>query len=340
MKAARWYGKKDIRICEVSEPKPQQGEVKIEVKWCGICGSDIGMYEKGPIMHVEPPVTVGHEFSGNIVELGDNVSDLEIGERVVVDPYVTCGKCFWCKKKEGGSLCKQLNIIGYLRDGGFAKYVVVPKKQVHKIGTLSYEVAALTQPTVLGVHMTKRAYLKSNETALIIGAGPVGLANIQAAKVLGARVIAVELSNLRKEFAKKLGADIILDPKEVNISDEILKLTDGIGVDVAFECVGSEPTMKTCFEMTRKGGRIIAIGFSEKLFPVTVNELIKAKQSIIGILGYGDEFPQTIKILQATEEKARSLITAKINLTEIIEKGYNELLRNKDKHIKILVSPE
>jgi (R,R)-butanediol dehydrogenase/meso-butanediol dehydrogenase/diacetyl reductase len=338
MKAARWYGKGDIRICDVPEPQPAKGEVKIEVKWCGICGSDMGIYEKGPIMEVKPPVTLGHEFSGDVVEVGEGVEGFEVGDRVVVDPYVTCGECFWCKKGEGGSLCNQLNIIGYLSDGGFARYACVPARQTYKIGSLSYDVAALTQPTVLGVHITKRANLKKGETALIMGAGPVGIANIQAAKALGAKVIAVEICRTRREFAKKMGADLVLDPQEVNVSKEVLKHTT-LGVDVAFECVGKEATMKTCFELTRKGGRVVAVGFSDASFPITVNELIKAKQSIIGTLGYGDEFAWAIKILQETEEKARELITAKIKLEEIVDKGFKELINNRDKHIKILVSP-
>jgi (R,R)-butanediol dehydrogenase/meso-butanediol dehydrogenase/diacetyl reductase len=339
MKAARWYGQGDLRICEVREPQPAEGEVKIEVKWCGICGSDMEMYEKGPIIPVEAPLTVGHEFSGEVVEIGEGVSGFVGGERVVVDPYVTCGRCFWCKNKEGGSLCRELSVIGYTSDGGFAKYVSVPAKQVHKIGRLSYEVAALTQPTVLGVHIAKRARLKSDENALVIGAGPVGLATIQAAKALGARVISVDLSGMRREFARKMGADLVLNPKVSDVREEVLKQTEGIGVDVAFECVGREATMETAVELTRRGGRIVAVGFSGNPFPLTVNQLITAKQSIIGMLGYEDEFSQAISILEETEERTRELITAKIELDEIIEKGYNELINNKDKHIKILVSP-
>lgn len=340
MKALCWYGIKDIRLCEVPEPKVKPNEVKIKVKWCGICGSDIEMYLRGPIMPVNPPIILGHEFSGEIVEFSKEVTNFSVGERVVVDPYIICGTCFWCRRKEGSSLCQHLNIIGYTTDGGFAKYVCVPEKQVYKIGNLSYDIAALIQPTALGIHMAKRAQLKKEETVLIIGCGPIGIANIQASKAIGCKVIAVEISEARKEVAKKVGADLVLDAKEVNIKEEVLSQTENIGVDVAFECVGKENTMKTCFELTRKGGRIIAIGFSDALFPITVNELIKRKQTIIGTLGYGEEFPKTIKILRANKERARVQITAKITLDEIIDKGYIELIKNKDKHIKILVAPK
>ncbi len=340
MKAARWYGQGDLRLDDVPEPQPGEGEVKIKVKWCGICGSDIGMFEKGPVMPVEAPLTVGHEFSGEIVEVGPGVSGFMGGERVVVDPYVTCGLCFWCKKQEGGSLCRSLRIIGYTCDGGFAKYVSVPAKQVHKIGSLSYEVAALTQATVLGVHLAKRANLKSGETALIIGAGPLGLVTIQAARALGARAISVEISPMKRALAGKLGSDLVLNPQETDVRQAVLRQTEGIGVDVAFECVGHPQTMETAVELTRRGGRIVVVGFSSSPLPITANRLIMANQSIIGSLGYGDEFPQTIKLLDENQESARQLITARIHIDEIVEQGYSELIKNKDAHLKILVSPE
>lgn len=348
MKAARWFGRRDLRVCEVPEPHPGPREVKIEVKWCGICGSDVAEYEKGPMFMPKgphpvtgkaPPITVGHEFSGVIVEMGEDVAGFEIGDRVVVDPYVTCGKCFWCMKKEGGSLCRYLNIIGFFSDGGFANYVCVPASHVYKIGSLSYDVAALAQPTVLGIHITKRANLTGDETALVVGAGPIGLSIIQAAKALGAQVIATEISSKRKEFARKIGADVVLDPKETDINKYVLELTDGIGADVAFECVGSEQTLKNCLDLARKGGRVVLVGFSDKPIPISVNELIRTKRSVIGTLGYGDEFPEAIKLLQETENVSRELITAKIKLDEIVEKGYEELIKNRDSHVKILVAP-
>jgi (R,R)-butanediol dehydrogenase/meso-butanediol dehydrogenase/diacetyl reductase len=153
----------------------------------------------------------------------------------------------------------------------------------------------------------------------------VGLVTIQAAQALGARVISVEPSNTRRAFARKMGAALVLNPQETDIREEVLRQTDGIGVDAAFDCVGQAQMMKSAIELTRKGGRIIAVGFTDDALPVTINRLITAKQSIIGSLGYGDEFPQTIKMLEETEGSARELITARIPLDEIIEKGYNEL---------------
>lgn len=349
MRAARWYGRGDVRICDVPEPQVIPGHVKIEVKWCGICGSDVAEYLKGPmfmpagvhpVTGCAPPITVGHEFSGVIVELGDDVSNFAVGDRVVVDPYAICGECFWCRRKEGGSLCERLNIIGFFSDGGFAKYVVVPGKQAYHIGDLSFDVAALTQLTVLGVHITRSAMLKAGETALIIGAGPIGLANLQAGKNIGAKVIIAELSEARRRVAREFKADMVLDPRKDDIAEAVLNETEGRGADVALECVGNESTMHTCFELTRKGGRIVAIGFSEALFPTKVNDLIKTKRKVIGTLGYGDEFGATVELLQKTEHTAREMITARIQLEDIVDKGYEELVEHKDKHIKILVKPE
>jgi len=351
MKVARWYKRKDVRVEEAPEPFPGKGEVKIEVEWCGICGTDLHEYEAGPIFiptlphpitGKTPPVTLGHEFSGTIVELGEGVSGWKEGDRVAADACIVCRECYYCKNGMY-HLCEKLGFNGLAADGGFAEYVVVPAYQLYKIDErMSFEEGALIEPISVGIHAVRKGRLIEGDTAAIVGAGPIGLVTLQAVKAAGAtNVYVLEIAEKRKKFAERLGADVVIDPTKENTVEIIKELTDGIGVDIAFECVGLETTLSQAIEIIRKGGKVVVAGIFAGSFSghIPYNDIVIGEREVIGSIAYKGDFKYAIDLVADGRIKAKELITKKIFLREIVDEGFEELCKHKDKHIKILVSP-
>jgi (R,R)-butanediol dehydrogenase/meso-butanediol dehydrogenase/diacetyl reductase len=350
MKALRYYGKKDIRLEEVPEPSPGEGEVKIKVKWCGICGSDIVDYENGPTNIPEVPITFGHEFSGEVVELGKGVKGIHAGDRVAVNPGVYCYKCHRCLHDQYMA-CVNLRWAGTVgQDGAFAPYVVVASEQALPIPEeVSYEAAAFVEPTMVGVHACKRADLRPGDSVVVIGAGPIGLLTLQVAKATGAgKVFVVEPLASRRKIALELGAAKVFSPDDgdVSIRKEVTSLTNGIRADVVFQCAGPLPAMITAQKLCRVGGKIVMMAQMPKPGEFPFEDLFLREQSIISSWGcMPDEFLTGIAFLADGRVKVEPLISSRIKLDDVIEKGFKELSFGKpeernDKHCKILVSPE
>lgn len=276
MKAALWYAKKDVRVEEIEEPKVTVNGVKIKVKWCGICGSDLHEYLGGPIFipvgqphplsGTTAPVVLGHEFSGDVVEVGSNVTNFKPGDRVIVEPIVACGKCPACLEGKY-NLCSSLGFHGLCGSGGgLAEYTVFPEEFVHKIpDEMSYEQAALVEPMAVALHSIRVGNFRTGDTALVLGSGPIGLATIECLKAAGAKlVIVLQRKSIRQEYAKRAGADVVLDPNEVNIAEEVKKLTNGLGVDVAFETTGAQIGFDTGIDSLKFEGTMVITSIWEK----------------------------------------------------------------------------
>ena len=352
MKAAVWHGREDVRVEEVPEPlSPATGEVKIKVHWCGICGSDLHEYVAGPIfipVDVPHPLTgqkapliLGHEFSGEIAEVGEGVTGIEVGERVTASASRSCGECFWCKRGET-IICERNAATGMMVDGAFAEYVNVPAYNIYKLPPeVSYEEAALAEPLAVGVHAMRKARIRPGDNVVIVGAGTIGLSTLQAAKASGAKMIlVVEMAEARKEYAKKLGATMVFDPTEVDVPEEVLKATDGVGADLGFECVGNPKTAVLVLDLVRRGGKAVVLGVFEKPAEINLNSCVFFEKEIIGSLGYNDEFATVLSYLVDGRLQANPMITGKIPLDDLVDGGFKELIKNKDKNIKILVSPQ
>ena len=226
--------------------------MKVKLHWCGICGSDLHEYLAGPIfIPVDTPhpitgdvapVILGHEFSGEVVEVGPNVTNVKPGDRVVVEPLDVDDTCPSCQAGRD-NLCVNLGFHGLAgKGGGFADYTTFRHKYVHKIpDTLSYDRAALVEPISVGYHSLEAGGFQAGMNAVVAGAGTIGLATIECLKALGAnQVIVVQRKSVRQEYAKASGADIVLDPAECDVVAEIKRLTDGYGADIAFECTGAQ----------------------------------------------------------------------------------------------------
>jgi (R,R)-butanediol dehydrogenase/meso-butanediol dehydrogenase/diacetyl reductase len=352
MKALRWHAVRDVRLDEVTEPSPGEGEVKVKVRWCGVCGGDVNAYEVGspiiPTQRPHPrtgkmaPVVLGHEFSGDVVELGTGVSGINIGDRVTVRPTLVCYNCHWCKKGQYVQ-CATLATIGLGADGAFAPYVVVPSDCIYPISEkLSYEVAAFCEPLAVGIHACKRGGVGPGNTVAIVGAGPIGLLVLQAVKAAGAtKIFVIEPLPNRRQLAKDFGATEVLDPQSVDVGKEIAKLTNKLRVDVSLECAGPPAAMLTAAKICQRGGRIVQVGVWEKPYEFPFADLWMREQTVITSQGYADEFPVAIAFLSDGRVNIEPMISAKIKLDDIIERAFKELIsgRRAD-YIKILVSPE
>lgn len=353
MKAALWHNRKDVRIEEVKEPTVSSDIVKIKVKWCGICGTDLHEYQAGPILipveHPHPlsgataPVILGHEFSGEVVEVGDEVTNIKVGDRVVGEPMVVCGKCPACLEGKY-NLCFSLGAYGICgTGGGFAEYASLPERFVHKIpGTLPFDRAALAEPITVGMHSLDRANFKIGQTALVLGAGPIGLGTIQCLKAAGASFVAcLQRKSVRQEYAKNAGADIVLDPNEADIPSTIMKLTNGKGVDAVFETTGSEACFLSGLNSLKSDGTLVITSVWENELKFNPNLLVFTEKRIVGTMGYRNNYPSTISLISSGKINTDGWITKKIHLNDLVNEGFEALSGSeKKKHIKILVTPD
>ncbi|MDQ0088763.1 (R,R)-butanediol dehydrogenase/meso-butanediol dehydrogenase/diacetyl reductase [Paenibacillus anaericanus] len=349
MQALRWHGVKDLRLETIEEPTALNGKVKIKIEWCGICGSDLHEYVAGPIFIPEntehpltdekAPVVMGHEFSGQIVEIGAGVSNLKVGDRVVVEPIFACGECTACRQGRY-NLCDKMGFLGLAGGGGgFSEYVAADEHMVHKIpDSLSYEQGALVEPSAVALHAVRQSKFKVGDKAVVFGAGPIGLLVIEALKASGAsEIYVVELSEERKSKAAELGG-IVIDPKQYDVVEELQQRTNG-GVDVAFEVTGVPPVLKQAIESTNLGGQIMIVSIFEKEAALHPNNIVLKERSMTGIIGYRNVFPAVISLMEQGYFPADKLVTKKIQLSEVVEHGFEALLKEKNQ-VKILVTPK
>lgn len=351
MKAARWYAKKDIRVENVPEPAmPKAGEVKIKVLWCGICGSDLHEYLAGPIfIPTEPhPLTghsgatiLGHEFTGHVVEVGPGVTNVKVGDLVAPDACQNCGECVACRMGRY-NVCEKLAFTGLMAEGAFAEYVNVPAKLCYVLPPdFDPKAGAVIEPLATGLKAVRLAGSILGDTAVVFGAGTIGLGTLMCAKAAGAgKVIVVEMAEARKKMAKECGADVVLDPRECDVIAEIKKMTNGEGADVSFECIGNIHTAPQAVEAVHNVGKAVIVGIFEGPSSFNFFNLSATDKVVIGTLAYTiDDFKRVAALLANGGLKAEPLITGQIKIDDIVEKGFDELVNNKDNNIKIIVEP-
>ncbi len=351
MKAAVWHDRRVVRVEEVPEPPaPGKGWVKIKVHWCGICGSDLHEYLAGPIFipTAEHPLTghqgstiLGHEFSGEIVEVGAGVTNLKVGDRVAPDACQHCGECKFCQMGRY-NICEKLAFTGLMTNGAFAEYVNVPAELCYVLPeAVGSEAGALIEPLAVGFHAVKQVGDILGDTVAILGGGTIGLATLQAAKAAGAaRTIVIEMSAARKQKAKECGADIILDPNEGDVVARVRELTEGYGADAVIECIGNKVTGPLAVDLVRKAGTVVMVGIFEEPSSFNFFGVTATEKKIVGALAYTlSDYRGVAACLADGRMVAEPMITGKITLDDIVEKGFEELVNNKDSNIKIIVSP-
>ena len=350
MRAARFYEQKDIRIEDIERPTAGPDDVLIDIAWCGICGTDIHEYQDGPIFippkgsphpvtGEEAPITLGHEFSGTVAEVGNNVTDLKAGQNVVVEPYVI-HKEYW--GTDNYHLTPDQNFIGLAGGGGgLAEQIAVDQHWVHPIpDNLPLDEAALIEPLAVAYHAVERSEAKAGDVALIGGAGPIGLLTAAVAKAQGLTTIMSELSKKRIETAQETGvADHVANPKEVDVVEEVLKITDGKGADVGFEATSVDVVLNTIFSAVKKAGVIVNVSIWGHKPEANLADLVTKEQDLRGTIGYYNSHEPCIELASSGKVDLKPFITHKIALDELVDTGFDTLINHNDTAVKILVSP-
>lgn len=336
MRAAVLEGPRHMVIRSVPEPRAREGEVVVRVRTCGICGSDLYLYEKGfGSLHR----IMGHEFSGDIVSAGEGVEGWKAGDRVAIEPTMPCGRCPPCLRQRR-NLCSSLKFTGIERDGGFAEYVAVPAYQLHRIpDKMTYEQAALAEPMAVALHAVSRGDIQRGDRVAVLGAGPIGLLVMEWARAAGAgRIIATEVAESRIATARKL-SDEILNPVHEDVVEKIRESTDGLGPDVVFECTGSSTAEVQSMMLAKKGGRVVLVGAPHGETSVPLG-LFLGEITVTGAFAYASleglsEFAMCLDSLESGKMDVSKIPTTTIPLEDIVEMGF----QNTDGTGKVLVIP-
>ena len=343
MKAARFYKVgQPLIVEEVQLPRPAREEVLLKVRACGICGSDIHIVYDGVTPTAFQPIILGHEFSGEIAELGEDVEDWEIGDRVVVCAVLSCGQCLNCVSGNQ-QICLQRRIIGIHENGGLAEYVSVPAKNLARLpDKISYEQGAiLTDAVATPYHaITRRGRLVPGENVAVIGCGGLGIHAVQLAKTFGAgMVIGIDVSNLILERAKVRGADLVCRADQEDPVEVIKKATGGLGVDLALECVGQQSTIALSVACVRVGGRAVVVGLgADNITTLPPTEFVRREIELRGSYAFTvREIAELIQLIASGKLDVSASVSRIITLDEI-NQGLEALYRKTDNFIRIVVS--
>ena len=306
---------------EVDEPKVGDDDVLVEVKACGICGSDVhGM--DGSTGRRQPPVIMGHEASGIIAEVGKNVSGWEKGARVTFDSTVYCGRCGFCK--EGRiNLCDNRMVLGvscddYRRSGAFAEYVVVPQHILYALkDNVTFSQAAMVEAVSIAYHAVQRVTISADSSAVVVGAGMIGLLVLQILKARGCgKIIALDIDKERLKLAAELGADTVLRADENDAVQKILAATSSGGVDIAFEVVGISESLRTAVSSLRKGGTLVLVGNIRPTVELPLQSVVTREITLYGSCASSGEYPACLEMIGTGKINVDALISAEADLIE------------------------
>jgi L-iditol 2-dehydrogenase len=308
-------------VDEVAVPRIAADEVLVRVKACGICGSDVhGM--DGSTGRRRPPIIMGHEAAGIIEEAGTGVSGWKPGDRVTFDSTISCGSCWHCRRGEI-NLCENRRVLGvscaeFRRDGAFAEFIAVPSRILYRLpDSLPYEEAALVESLSIAVHAAGRLPVSLGDTALVVGAGMIGLLAIQALKARGCTLVAAaDVVPERLEQAGRLGADACIDTRTGDAAAEMRRLTGGRGADVAVEAVGLPATVRIAVESVRKGGAIALVGNFSPEVALPLVSVVTREITLLGSCASNGEYPACLDLMAGHRVEVRSLISAVAPLAE------------------------
>jgi len=336
MRAVQLRGPYDLRVIEAGEPRPEPRQDLIQVRRCGICGSDLHAY-KGRHPDYIMPLIIGHEFSGDVVEVGDGVTKVEVGDRVCVEPLLTCGECRFCLRGEYNRGV-DLKVIGCQTDGAMAEYIAVDERWVYRLPEgMSYEEGAMMEPLAVAVHAVRRAP-RLGDNVLVLGAGTIGLLTLQVARAMGAvNIVVTDLVDWRLELARKLGATEAVNPARESLEEVVEEVTGGVGVDTSFEAVGHEEVLRQALSLTRKGGDVVVIGVYEEPTPrVRIMDIVNKELNVYGSLVYNWDFETAIGLASSGRVDVKPLISDVVEMEEVVE-GFKRMLAREEGVVKIQV---
>ncbi|MDT2833773.1 zinc-binding dehydrogenase [Vagococcus carniphilus] len=332
-------GYDQMELITLDIPKATKDKVLIEVACTGICGSDIHTF-KGEYSNPTTPVILGHEFSGKVVEVGDEVTNVKVGDRVTSETtFSVCGNCEYCKDKNY-NLCPNRKGLGTQQNGSMANFVLAREESIHILPeTLSYEGAAMSEPLACCVHaMYQKSRLELKDTILIIGPGPIGLYLLQIAKEIGSTVImsGITQDSHRLKLAKDLGADYIIDTQQNSLEELINFVTKGSGVDKVYDASGSIHAINDCIPYIKKKGELIQVGlFKDKFNSIDLESIIQREITYVGSRSQNPEdWPIAIHLLDKGAIAIDRIITKKFDLRDW-RKAFNSVMSGEE--IKVMI---
>jgi (R,R)-butanediol dehydrogenase/meso-butanediol dehydrogenase/diacetyl reductase len=351
MRAAVFHDKHDIRVEEVAEPAGVgPGQVRIRPFLCGICGTDLHEYAAGPIViptsphplsHARAPQVLGHEFAGEVLEVGAEVTGIRPGDRAAVMPLVYCGHCYYCRRGLN-HLCPQMACTGLSwAGGGISEQVVVPDYQIAKLpDTVSDVQGALIEPGAVAAYGVDRAGLAPGDTILITGAGPIGaLSALYAGAAGAAQVIVSEPNPRRRKLLEAFDIATVLDPAVTDVPEAVRELTEGIGADVAAECSGSQAGLSAALGAVRSHGTVSQVGLHVR--PATIDPMALSNRdlTLVGTWCYPVfDFPRIIALVAEGRYPVEKVLTEVIAVDDIVTRGFDRLLDPDGDAQKLLVS--
>ncbi len=336
MKAAVFYGEKDLRIEEIEIPKPGCGEVLLKIHACGVCGTDVHIYEGDEGAAKSPAGTVlGHEFSGEIVEVGKGVTRLKAGDRVCVDPNKLCGKCEYCLSGIG-HFCENMVGIGTTVNGGFAEYCVIPQEQAYVISdNLTFEEAAMAEPVACCLHGIDLCEIHPGDTVAVFGMGMIGLLMMQLARISGAaKIIAIEPVEVKRNQALQLGADLVIDPINEDIK-EVLAANNIGRVNTVIECVGRIDSMKQAMEIAGKKSVVMLFGLTRPQEELPVKPFDLFRKEITLKASFINPYTQqrAVALIESGNIDVKSMISNRLPLEELEKVLGDSAMRSQGKII-------
>ena len=339
MKVAMYYNNNDVRIEEMPIPEINDNELLVNVKACGICGSDVMEWYRLK----NAPRVLGHEMAGDIVKIGKNVNKFKVGDRIFVSHHVPCNTCSFCEN-DHHTICNTLHSTNFY-PGGFAEYLKVPEINIDRgvfilPKDMSYEEGAFIEPLACAVRGMRTAGIKSGQSVLVLGSGVAGLLNIKLAKAMGAsKIFATDIDDFRLKTAKKMGADIVINAKE-NVAEEIKKHNNGKLADLVVPCVGLPSAIKQALESVHPGGTILFFAPTEPGvdIPFPLFDLWNKQVKMVSTYaGAPRDLKESIELIRTKKVKVIDMITHRFPLKEVAE-GFKLAAQAKNS-IKIIIKP-
>ena len=336
MRSAKLVAPRQIEIFEDRMPLPGEGEVLVRVKVAGICGSDLHIYQ-GERADVALPRILGHELVGEVESAGGGADRFSKGDRVTIDPVVSCGNCVSCRRGYD-NLCSSVKCLGVQVDGGYCDFIVVPEEKVYALpSSLPWEKAALIEPFSIAAEVLSRSEVHEGDKVLVLGAGTIGLCILQAMKLAGAEVLASDFVDGRLEKAKALGADRVVNSKTGDLSAALREFTGEFGADVVIEAVGLPRLLEESLGYAAPGGRIVVLGFNPEPAKIPEVLVVKKELKIIGSRMNCRKFPQVIEWIEKGLVNPEPLISATYPF-EKINDAFKDILRDPQKYLKVLIT--
>lgn len=340
MKANYFLGNQKFEVREISIPEIGPRDVLVRVAACGICGTDVHIYhgDKGSAP-VNPPVVLGHELAGVVEAVGYEVTTLQVGDHVSVDPNIYCGKCHYCQigKKQ---LCENLYAIGVNRDGGFQEYCAVPEAQCYPLRReLPLKYGAMVEPLACCIHGIDRAHIRPGDTVCVIGGGAIGLLMVQLAKYAGAsQVVLSEPVEMRRQVGLSLGADAVIDPIHEDISTRLTEILNVPGADVVIECVGTPIATAQAFQAAKRGTTVLlfSVPKPDTVHPLSLEDVYQKELTVLGSMINPDTHGRAAAMINSGAIRLDAIITHSYPVEQLEEAI---LMQQSNESLKVILEP-